>query len=70
MKKETQFLCIILLCGLSLMSSGCGIMPSKLISPTEAAKEKQDEVNNGAPSDKTKEAVAPTFPAVYPKAAR
>jgi hypothetical protein len=61
MKKETQFLCIILLCGLSLMVSGCGIRPSKLMSPTEVEQEK---------TQKTDPSKLPKFPEIYPKAAR
>jgi len=67
MKKETQFLCITLVCGLSLMVSGCGIRPAKLISPTQAEQEKAEESDQSKKSDPSQ---LPKFPEIYPKAAR
>lgn len=69
MKKETQFLYVVLLCGLTLLASGCGIMPSKLISPAQAEKERQDELE-GTTTKKSENTVDPQFPAIYPKPAR
>ncbi|HAJ90837.1 MAG TPA: hypothetical protein DCM27_07510 [Rhodospirillaceae bacterium] len=67
MKKEIRFLYIVLFCTLTLGISGCGIMPGKLVSPSEAEKEKREEQNGTTAHNP---AAVPTFPAVYPKATR
>lgn len=68
MKKETQFLCIVLLCSLTLMVSGCGIRPSDLMSPSEAEQERAEKAGEIPKTDQHHK--KPTFPATYPKAAR
>lgn len=66
MKKETQFLCIVLLSGLTLMTSGCGIRPGDLMSPAEIERERAEQAGE-TPKPETK---PHPFPAVYPKPVR
>ena len=49
------------------MASGCGIRPSKLISPTEV---EQERAKKAGEAPKVDEKTIRPFPATYPKSAR
>lgn len=74
MKKETQYLCLILLCCISLGATGCGIRPADLSPPVKPPpKTKEDSETTLTPTERPSspaETASRPFPAIYPKPAR